>query len=90
FDMLKKIAAKQLLKKPTTEAEGLAMLYTQDGEPTQPLEPDQRDVTERVGDRLDNAIGGMEGQEKPKPPKEGKKSEPEKKKTEPSDPGDLF
>ncbi len=86
--MIIKSAAKSMLKPYAAESEGLAMLYKQDIESIEAPEPDMRDVTERMSDKLDSAIEGME-------PGEGKKEEPksdqETIQPEPGKkPGDLF
>lgn len=81
IDMDRKTAFKKLLKPIAKEAEGLAMMMALDDwhytAPTEPIEPDMRDVTERMSDKLDNAIEDMEpggkedpkSEEKPDPPK---------------------
>ncbi len=60
-EMYAKIAAKQLLKKPIREAEGIAMQLDADApeEPEEPAAPPPRDVTQRVGSRLDRATEAM-------------------------------
>ncbi len=67
LDMDKKTAMKKLLKPVAKEAEGLAMMMALDdwqyAPPVEPIGPDMRDVTERVGDRLDSAAEGMQPQE---------------------------
>lgn len=63
--MYDKTAAKQLLKKPAKEAEGLAMLMQLDDYeplPPTPPGPDLRDVTERAADRLDKAAEALKPQ----------------------------
>jgi recombinational DNA repair protein RecT len=50
-----KIAAKQLLKKPTREAEGLAMLMSLDEYEDAAPQPVPRDIGERMARRLDDA-----------------------------------
>lgn len=103
IDMDRKTAMKKLLKPVAKEAEGLAMMMALDDwqytPPGEPLEPDMRDVTERMGDRLDSALDGMdkkgnvhEGAQtgaasdgRQSTPRSGEPaSEPE------SEPGDLF
>ncbi len=54
--MFDKIAAKQLLKKPTKEAEGLAMLMSLDDYEQPEYSPPPRDVGERMSRRLDDAV----------------------------------
>jgi len=93
-EMHQKTAMKKLLKPAAREAEALSMMLTLDNyeytPPTEPIEPDMRDVTERVGDRLDSAAEALEPQEQPvqeepKPdPQKASQPEPTKK------PGDLF
>jgi len=63
-EMHQKTAMKKLLKPAAREAEGLSMMLTLDNyeytPPLEPLEPDMRDVTERMGDKLDSATEGLE------------------------------
>ena len=56
-----KTAAKQLLKKPAKEAEGLAMLMSLDEyeHPQQSQEPPMRDVTDRTASYLDSAAEAL-------------------------------
>jgi len=52
--MIEKTAAKKFLRKFAAEAEGLAMLFGQDGEDAaEEYTPPPRDVSERMADRLD-------------------------------------
>lgn len=77
-EMYDKIAAKRLLKKPAREAEGLAMLLSLDEyEEPEPRQAPPRDVTERLGGRLDDAAASFEVQD----------SEPEEE-AEPAETGD--
>jgi hypothetical protein len=56
-EMDDKTAAKRLLRKPAREAEGLAMLLSLEGpeEEADPVPP-MRNVTERVGERLERTL----------------------------------
>lgn len=79
--MYDKIASKQLLKKPTKEAEGLAMLLGLDEYDTPEYTPPPRDIEDRMGSRLDEAArdvtGSAEESEEPEgePEPEGEKPE---------------
>ena len=65
-EMRDKTAAKQLLKKPAKEAEGLAMALTADDAEEVP-EPQSRDVAERVGSRMGKVIDAEFTAEDPSP-----------------------
>lgn len=66
--MHRKTAAKQLLKKPVREAEGLAMLLATDEEPVDEAPvPPPRDVGERMTRRLDDAAARIVPSEEPEP-----------------------
>ncbi len=93
FEMHQKTAMKKLLKPAVRESEALAMMMTLDDyeytPPLEPLTPDMRDVTERMGDKLDSAIEGLEPGEKKEEPKAEKKPEPSKAESGVKK-GDLF
>jgi hypothetical protein len=81
--MYDKIAAKQLLKKPVKEAEGLAMLLSLDDYEAPEYTPPPRDISERVGERLDDSMRDVTPED-PKPEPEQAKSDPQ------SDPNEVF
>jgi len=58
--MYRKIAAKQLLKKPVKEAEGLAMLLSLDDYEAPEYTPPPRDIGDRMADRLDASMRTVE------------------------------
>ena len=85
--MERKTAMKQLLKRPMRMSEGLAMLYSIDGELSDPepitREPETRNVTERVTERLSEATEALDPENAvepaetpdPEPEKSGKDGE---------------
>ncbi len=81
--MEQKTAMKQLLKRPMKMSEGLAMLYSIDGElpeiETIAREPETRNVTERTTERLADATEALDPgkavETEPEPEKEGKDGE---------------
>lgn len=96
-EMFDKIAAKQLLKKPSKESEGLAMLMSLDDydaqEYTPPAEdPPMRDVTERASKILDKATPTGNGRDPdPTPePKSAPAPEPKQDEKKPEEPKLLF
>jgi recombinational DNA repair protein RecT len=78
-----KIAAKQLLKKPVREAEGLAMLMSLDEYEAPEYSPPPRDIAERMADRLDDSMRTVE----PEPVSEEAEPEPEH---DPDEPKPIF
>ena len=89
--MEQKTAIKQLLKRPMKMSEGLAMLYSIDGElpeiETVQREPETRNVTERVSERLGDATEALDP-EKAVEAEESPEPEPEKEKGKKPDPDD--
>jgi phage RecT family recombinase len=63
--MIEKTAAKKFLRKYAAEAEGLAMLFGQDVEDPEPVEPPPRDVSDRMAGRLDKATAKMAASAEP-------------------------
>ena len=74
-EMADKTAAKHLLRKPFREAVGLAMYRTLEGDAEEADTQPMRDVTERVGERLELAAEALDPAQA-QPPAEEPKPEP--------------